>query len=397
MSRKLILPLIVFLLVAASAAVGQEVDIAARNARWKQFNTYNFDKLDYSKAKLTRLKIAKLKEDENADDYALLRGVIFGKRGRIFKERSIQEYLDKQPWYKANKNFSNSVLTPGERANLDFIRLIEAEKHPSIEPGDMRIWKAKLIQDDNLRVYTGAELTILIAEIEAIHGKPFQEDWLQKYFDERYWYKKNAAYDPTVLTEIERKNIEKLIAEKDKGRHTAISIGDMDNFQNIALTEDKLAGLSLLELRILREEFYARHGKKFDAPGIRDYFNWRDWYKEAKDQKTVKLNRTEQQNVDLLTAYEAKQREKLSTEPVTEESLGALFAEDLRLLRNEIYARHGRVFNDKDLQKYFETQGWYKPNPDFKDDQLSQIESDNLAKIKTAEESATSKFSEAEG
>jgi len=391
--------LLLFFLVAAVAtpALSQEVDIAARNARWKQFNTYNFDKLDYSKAKLTRLKIAKLKEDENADDYALLRGVIFGKRGRIFKERSIQEYLDKQPWYKANKNFSNSVLTPGERANLDFIRLIEAEKHPSIEPGDMRIWKAKLIQDDNLRVYTGAELTILIAEIEAIHGKPFQEDWLQKYFDERYWYKKNAAYDPTVLTETERKNIEKLIAEKDKGRHTAISIGDMDNFQNIALTEDKLAGLSLLELRILREEFYARHGKKFDAPGIRDYFNWRDWYKEAKDQKTVKLNRTEQQNVDLLTAYEAKQREKLSTEPVTEESLGALFAEDLRLLRNEIYARHGRVFKDKDLQKYFETQGWYKPNPDFKDDQLSQIESDNLAKIKTAEESATSKFSEAEG
>jgi len=391
--------LLLFFLVAAVAtpALSQEVDIAARNARWRQFNRFNFDKLDYSKAKLTRLKIAKLKEDENADDYALLRGVIFGKRGRIFKERSIQEYLDKQPWYKANKNFSNSVLTPGERANLDFIRLIEAEKHPSIEPGDMRIWKAKLIQDDNLRVYTGAELTILIAEIEAIHGKPFQEDWLQKYFDERYWYKKNATYDPTVLTEIERKNIEKLTAEKDKGRHTAISIGDMDNFQNTLLTEDKLAGLSLLELRILREEFYARHGKKFDAPGIRDYFNWRDWYKEAKDQKTVKLNRTEQQNVDLLTAYEAKQREKLSTEPVTEESLGALFAEDLRLLRNEIYARHGRVFKDKDLQKYFETQAWYKPNPDFKDDQLSQIESDNLAKIKTAEESATSKFSEAEG
>ena len=396
MFMKLILLLIAISLLAVGLSA-QEVDIVARNARWKQFNAFNFDKLDYSKAKLTRLKIAKLKEDENADDYALLRGVIFGKRGRIFKERSIQEYLDKQPWYKANKNFSNSVLTPGERANLDFIRLVEAEKHQSIEPGDMRIWKAKLIQDDNLRVYTGAELTILIAEIEAIHGKPFQEDWLQKYFDERYWYKKSAAYDPTVLTETERKNIEKLTAEKDKGRHTAISIGDMDNFQNTPLTEDKLAGLSLLELRILREEFYARHGKKFDAPGIRDYFNWRDWYKEAKDQKTVKLNRTEQQNVDLLAAYEAKQRERLSTEPVTEESLGALFAEDLRLLRNEIYARHGRVFKDKDLQKYFETQGWYKPNPDFKDDQLSQIESDNLAKIKTAEESATSKFSEAEG
>jgi hypothetical protein len=396
MIKKLILPLIVILTVAAGL-FAQEVDIAARNARWREFNKNNFDKVDFSRTKLTRLKIAKLKEDENADDFALLRGVIFGKRGRIFKERSIQDYLDKQAWYKASKSFSNSVLTPLERTNLDFIRITEAEKHPSVEPGDMRIWKSKLIADDNLRSYSGAELTILIAEVEAIHGKPFQEEWLQKYFDERYWYKKNPAYDPSVLTEIERKNIEKLLAEKDKGRHTAISIGDMDNFQKTLLTDDKFAGLSLLELRILREEFYARHGKKFDAPGVRDYFNWRDWYKEAKDQKSIKLNKIEQQNVDLLGAYEAKQREKLATEPVTDDTLGALFAEDLRLLRNEIYARHGRVFKDKDLQKYFDSQAWYKANPDFKDDMLSQIESDNLAKIKTAEESATSKFSEAEG
>ena len=389
--------LLLTIALAAAAVSAQQVDPAARAERWKQFNRNNFDKLNYSTVKLTKAKIANLKEDENADDFALLRGVIFGKRGRIFKERSIQEYLEKQAWYKANKNFSNAVLTAGERANLDFIRLAEAQKHPSIEPGDMRIWKSKAIADDNLREYTGAELTILIAEIEAIHGKPFQEEWLQKYFDERYWYKKNAAYNPSVLNEIERKNIERLNAEKEKGRHTAISIGDMDNFQKTLLTGDQLAGLSLLDLRILREEFYARHGKKFDAPGVRDYFNWRDWYKEARDQRTVKLNKIEQQNVDLLEKYEAAQREKLSTDPVTDEALGALFAEDLRLLRNEIYARHGRVFKDKSLQKYFDSQAWYKPNPDFKDDQLSEIETANLTKLKQAEESATSKFSEAEG
>jgi hypothetical protein len=49
------------------------------------------------------------------------------------------------------------------------------------------------------------------------------------------------------------------------------------------------------------------------------------------------------------------------------------------------------------LQKYFETQAWYKPNLDFKDDQLNEIEVQNLAKIREAEETATSKFSEAEG
>jgi hypothetical protein len=222
-------------------------------------------------------------------------------------------------------------------------------------------------------------------------------EWLQKYFDERYWYKKNPAYDGTVLTETERKNIEKLTAEKEKNHKTAISIGDMDNFQNVLLTEDKLEGLSLLELKILREEFYARHGKKFDAPGIRDYFNWRDWYKPAKNQKAIKLNAIEQKNVDLLAAREAKIREWFSTNVVTDETLGALFAEDLRVLRNEIYARHGRMFKDAKLQKYFETQSWYKSNPDFKDEQLNEIEVQNLAKIKEAEETATSKFAEAEG
>ena len=395
MKKKLFILLLFVPLLAA--AVAAQDDIAYRNQRWKEFNKNNFDKFDFSKTRLTKTRIANLKEDA-VDDFALLRGVIFGKRGRIFKERSIQEYLGKQAWYKPDKNFTNAVLTKMERTNLDFIRLTEADKHPTIEPGDMRVWQNKLITDENLREYTGAELTILIAEIEAIHGKTFPtEEWLQKYFDDRYWYKANPEYSGTTLTETERKNIEKLTAEKSKGRHTAISIGDMENFQNALLTEDKLTGLSILELRILREEFWARHGKKFDAPGIRQYFEWQDWYKPAKNQAAVKLNKIEQQNVELLAAYEAKMRERLSTDLMADDALGDLFAEDLRVLRNEIYARHGRIFKDAALQKYFAAQSWYHPNPDFKDEMLNDIESQNLVKIRAAEESATSKFAEVEG
>jgi hypothetical protein len=396
MRIKIVVSLCLVIAFALSAAA-QVFDVNERNVRWREFNKNNFHLVDFTKTRLTKARLAKLKEDEAADDFALLRGVVFGKRGRVFKERSIQDYLEKQPWYKPNPRFTNASLTPIERANLDLIRIAEAQKHTFVEPGDMRIWRTKLITDDNLRDYTGAELTILMAEIEAIHGKTFNEEWLQKYFDERYWYKRSAAYDPATLTDIERKNIERLLTEKDKYRKAAISIGDMDNFQTVLLTEDKLAGLSILELRILREEFYARRGKKFAEPGIRDYFNWRDWYKPAKNQKTVKLTAIEQQNVDLLAAYEAKQREKLSTELVTEETLGFLFAEDLRVLRNEIYARRGRIFKDVNLQKYFESQAWYMPNPDFKDDMLNEIESKNLALIREAETMALSKFSEAEG
>lgn len=396
MKRLLFLSLLVVCGMVATT-VAQNVDPAARAARWREFNRHNFDKFDFTTKRVTSAALKSLHEDENADDFALLRGVVFGKHGRIFKEKSIQEYLTKQPWYRPSSKFSNAVLTKVERDNLDTIRITEAAKHDFVEPGDMRVWREKLIPDDKLRDYTGAEITILAAEVEAIHGKTFSEEWLQNYFNDRYWYKADPSYDASTLTDIERKNIGRLNAEKDKQHKTAIEIGDMDHFQNVALTEDKLAGLTLLDLRILREEFYARHGKKFDEPGIRDYFNWRDWYKVARNQAAIKLNPIEQQNVDLLYKAEWKIRESLATTPLTDDTLGSMFAEDLRVLRNEVYARHGRVFKDPKLQKYFESQAWYKANPDFKDDQLNQIESDNLKKIVDAETSATSKFAEAEG
>jgi hypothetical protein len=400
MKRKLVICLVfVLTLVFAQNVFAQTDDFEeARNEGWKAFNKQNWHKFDFTKRKITKAQLEKLTSSAAFNHLEILRGVVFGKRGRVFKERSIQDYLEKQAWYKPNPKFTNALLTKMERDNLDIIRLAEAETHESIQPGDMRIWQAKLITDEKLGIYSPAELTILIAEVEAIHGKIFpEEEWLQKYFDERYWYKRNPNYAPALLTETERKNLETLFAQKGNGRNTAIAIGDMENFQNVLLTEDKLKGLSLMELRMIRNEFWARRGRKFDTPGIRQYFDWRDWYKPAKNQKTVKLNKTEEQNVRIIEAYEAKVRERLSTEVLTADALGELFAEDLRILRNEIYARRGRVFKDRELQKYFESTEWYKPNPDFKDDMLGEIEFKNLAAIRSAEETAASKFDEEEG
>lgn len=369
-----------------------------RQEIWKQFSKQNWQNFDFAKKKLTKAQLNRLKTDQEISELELLRGVVFGKRGRVFKEKSIQEYLEKQSWYKPNPNFTNAVLTETERDNLDLIRLKEAETHSMIQPGDMRVWQTRRITENYLGSYTSAEWRVLIAEIEAIHGKTFpDEQWLQKYFDERYWYKSNPNYSPAILNETERKNLEFLLSEKSKGRNTAISVGDMDNFQRVALTEDLLKGLSIMELRMIRNEIWARRGRRFETPGIRQYFEWRDWYKPLKDQKKVQLNDIEQRNVNLILAQEAKLRERLSTEVLPEEALSDLFTEDLRVLRNEIYARRGRVFKDAELQKYFAAQSWYQPNPDFKDEQLSEIEFKNLAAIKKAEEAAISKFSEFEG
>ncbi len=48
---------------------------------------------------------------------------------------------------------------------------------------------------------------------------------------------------------------------------------------------------------------------------------------------------------------------------------------DLRLMRNEIYARHGYVFSDPDLVAFFSAEPWYHPDPGFKPAMLSEGES----------------------
>lgn len=65
---------------------------------------------------------------------------------------------------------------------------------------------------------------------------------------------------------------------------------------------------------------------------------------------------------------------------ITESDLSELTAEQLRLARNEIYARHGRKFNDSTLQSYFNKCSWYHGtiDPDsFSDDLLNDFEKQN--------------------
>lgn len=50
---------------------------------------------------------------------------------------------------------------------------------------------------------------------------------------------------------------------------------------------------------------------------------------------------------------------------------------ELTYARNEIYARHGRVFLSNELNQYFLTKSWYTPNENFEDTSLSSVETAN--------------------
>lgn len=57
--------------------------------------------------------------------------------------------------------------------------------------------------------------------------------------------------------------------------------------------------------------------------------------------------------------------------------LAGMTAQQLSYAKNEIYARHGRVFKSSELQDYFNQKDWYEKNDDFKDEDLSKKEAEN--------------------
>ena len=67
---------------------------------------------------------------------------------------------------------------------------------------------------------------------------------------------------------------------------------------------------------------------------------------------------------------------------ITDEKLESLDDKTIELIKNEIYARHGYIFTDRALKKYFETFSWYKPNDDYSPKLLNQTEKANIKIIK---------------
>ncbi len=62
---------------------------------------------------------------------------------------------------------------------------------------------------------------------------------------------------------------------------------------------------------------------------------------------------------------------------ITMSDLKGFSAEECRIARNEIYARHGRKFDDEELQKYFDGKDWYHGTialGDFTEDMLNEYE-----------------------
>lgn len=162
------------------------------------------------------------------------------------------------------------------------------------------------------------------------------------------------------------------------------------------LTASDVAGFNPTQLRIARNEIFARHGYIFNSPELAKWFGDKPWYTPST--RAVNLSPIERYNVGFLRTLERQPRQKTQAinsdnQPwllpysnnrlITKSELRHYSKTELRYARNEIFARHGYIFSSQDLKQYFSSKSWYKPKT--KQVHLSEIESANVKLIKSME------------
>ncbi|HXA01175.1 MAG TPA: YARHG domain-containing protein [Cytophagaceae bacterium] len=109
--------------------------------------------------------------------------------------------------------------------------------------------------------------------------------------------------------------------------------------------------------------------------------NWVPFKPNATSAKKYSLKKT-----DYIFKPDAGVYPKTSTTLLTEADVENMDGKDLRMMRNEIYARHGYSFKDKDLRAYFDQQEWYMPMAIDVREELTETEAKNIDLIYQYEE-----------
>lgn len=118
------------------------------------------------------------------------------------------------------------------------------------------------------------------------------------------------------------------------------------------------------------QDFIEKSGDGYIAPQIAD------------EQPDKRFNEAEVTSVD----YDHYYSYIVSHRVLSYSELMNLSAEELRILRNTIFAIHGRKFRDQKLREYFLSMPWYEPlYDDVPINSFSEIEQENLTNIQKFE------------
>jgi len=196
------------------------------------------------------------------------------------------------------------------------------------------------------------ELAVMRNTIYAHAGHPFRKKWLHDYFAAQPWYKPLAKDDDSKITKLDRANAT-VIAQAEQGQKRPELTKRRDDILARQRT-GKATPDDVIELGILN----TRLG---------------EWAAADADAKPPS---------DVSPLEDPSQLDHV----IRVEQLSNLSRRDLRLLRNTVYARHGKQFRSQLLQGYFDNMSWYKLDPAFTENRLTKIDITNIRMVKSVEE-----------
>jgi hypothetical protein len=84
------------------------------------------------------------------------------------------------------------------------------------------------------------------------------------------------------------------------------------------LTSQDLAGKSVWDLKVMRNEIFARYGYRFKSEDMREYFNQQEWYKPEYNDVTSRLTEIEIANIKMIKQYEDTLQKEQSSHNISE-------------------------------------------------------------------------------
>jgi YARHG domain-containing protein len=235
---------------------------------------------------------------------------------------------------------------------LVFAATVLGAAHPAAADPPRPLYYDRALTPADLQGRTLRELTLMRNTVYARAGHPFRKKWLHDYFAAQSWYKPLAKDDDSRITRTDRSNVA-LIAQAEEG-------------------------LKRPELKQRRDDILARQraGKATPEDAIElGLLNTRlgDW---------VAADAAAKPPAGVSPLEDPSQLDHV----ISVDQLSDLSRRDLRILRNTIYARHGKQFKSELLQAYFNDMGWYKVDPAFTEKRLTRVDITNIRLVKSVED-----------
>ena len=213
---------------------------------------------------------------------------------------------------------------------------------------DKQIYYDRLLTDADLDGRTLRELSLMRNTIFARAGNPFAKPWLDAYFSAQPWYRKADRLDAKKLTDIDVKNAEK-IAQREESFGADRLKAERDTILARGATPSPE---DLIELELISVQL-----GEYVGPA-----------------SVAREKRNPLADPSVLDGQ------------LTLAQIQGLSRRDLRLLRNTIYARHGRPFKSPLLNQYFALKDWYEQDDAYTDARLTAVDKRNVQLVKSEED-----------